>query len=85
MISKNGDGKWHEGYLNNVWCRFKVLLSPTGDLFVIAKKDSTVRVFRLKKELVDKYPHEEMNDVMKFAQEIPLLKIPKFVRKGISR
>lgn len=74
-----------EGYLNNVWCRFKVLLSPKGDLFVVAKKDSTVRIFRLKKKLVAEHHHEELNDVIKFAQEIPLSQIPEFVRKEIRK
>lgn len=53
-------------------------------MFVVAKKDSTVRVFRLKKKLVYRYQHEELNDVMKLAEEIPLSKLPEFVRKEIS-
>ncbi|CAE6502205.1 hypothetical protein [Candidatus Nitrosotenuis uzonensis] len=86
MISKNhAKSEWREGYVNNVWCKFKTFLSPTGDLFVIAKKDFSIRVFKLKKKLVEKHQHEELNDVIKFAQEITSSKIPQFVRKEISK
>lgn len=80
MISKKSDeSEWKEGYLNNVWCKFKTFLSPDGDLFVIAKRDSAIRIFRLKKKLLEEHIHEELNHVMKFAKEVS--KIPKFISK----
>ncbi len=86
MISKNhAKSGWREGYLNNVWCRFKVLLSPAGDLFIVAKKESTIRIFKLKKKLVDKHQHKELNDAIKFAKEIPLSKMPELARKEIYK
>lgn len=72
---------WYEGYLNNVWCRFKTFLSADGDLFVVAKRDSTVRVFKISKKIVNEHEHEELNEVMKFAQEVS--KIPDFIKKKI--
>ena len=82
MISKKSDeSEWKEGYLNNVWCKFKTFLSPDGDLFVVAKRDSTVRVFKLNKKVIDEHKDEELNHVMKFAKEVS--KIPKFIQKNI--
>lgn len=65
--------------------RVQDFLSSESNLFVIAKKNSTVRVFILEKKLVDKHQHEELNDVMKFAEEITASKIPEFVREEISK
>ena len=82
MISKRRDkSEWEEGYLNNVWCKFKTFLSPDGDLYVVARRDATIRVFRLKKKVVEEHKDEELNHVMKFAEEVS--KIPKFIPKDI--
>ena len=78
MISKKGDEEWEEGYLNNVWCKFKTFVSPDGDLFVVAKRDSTVRIFKLSKKVVEEHKDEELNHVMKFAKEVS--KIPEFIQ-----
>lgn len=78
---KHEDSDWQEGYLNNVWCKFKTILSPKGDLFVIAKRDSTIRVFVLKKKVVEENKDEDFNDIMVKAEEIPSSKIPRFIRK----
>lgn len=80
MISKKSE-EWREGYLNNVWCKFKTFLSSNGDLFVIAKRDSAVRIFRLRKKLLEEYKDEELNHVMKFAEEVS--EIPEFIPKDV--
>lgn len=82
MISKRSDeSEWKEGYLNNVWCKFKTFLSPDGDLFVIARRESTIRIFRLKKKLLEEHKDEELNHVMKFAVEVS--EIPEFIPEDI--
>lgn len=82
MNSKNDkNSDWQEGYLNNVWCKFKTLLSPKGDLFVVAKRDSTFRVFMLTKKMIEENKDEDFNNVMNKAKEIPSSKIPRFIRK----
>lgn len=59
-----------------------MVLSPEEDLFIVAK-NSTVGVFGLKKTLVDKHQYEELDEEIKFAEEITVSKIPEFVRKEI--
>jgi len=82
MASKKyEDSDWEEGYLNNVWCKFKTILSPTGDLFVVAKRDSTTRIFVLKKKVIEENRDEDFNNVMSKAEDISASKIPRFIRK----
>lgn len=82
MASKKHEGSdWQEGYLNNVWCKFKTILSPTEDLFVVAKRDSVIRVFMLTKKMIEENKDEDFNDIMAKAEEISSSKIPRFIRK----
>ncbi|MBI3842305.1 MAG: hypothetical protein HY295_04065 [Thaumarchaeota archaeon] len=82
MASKKyEDSDWQEGYLNNVWCRFKTFLSSKGNLFVVAKRDSTVRVFMLTKKVIEENKDQDFNDIMAKAEEIPSSKIPRLIRK----
>lgn len=84
MASKKyEDSDWQEGYLNNVWCRFKTFLSSKGNLFVVAKRDSTVRVFMLTKKVIEENKDQDFNNVMSKAEEIPLSKIPRFIRRAL--
>ena len=80
-LKKDENSDWQEGYINNVWCRFKTFLSSRGDLFVVAKKDSAIRVFILKKKVIEENRDEDFNDIMAKAKEISSSKIPRFIRK----
>lgn len=69
------DTEWYEGYLNNVWCKYKLFTSLVGDLFVVAKKDSTIRLFALRKQVLDENKGRELNNVIEKSEE--LSELPK--------
>ena len=78
-LKKNENSDWQEGYINNVWCKFKTFLSSSGDLFVIAKQDSKIKVFKLSKKTVEENKDKDLNEVMEEAEEVD--EIPDFIPK----
>ena len=82
-LKKYEDSDWQEGYVNNVWCKFKTILSPKGDLFVITKRNSTSRVFMLPKQIIEENKNEDFNDIMAKAEEVPPSKISGFIKKSL--
>ena len=70
---------WEEGYLKNVWCRYKRILSPDGEQFIVAKQDSKIKVFKLSKKTVEENRDRDLNEVMEEAEEVD--EIPDFIPK----
>lgn len=81
VLKKYEDSDWQEGYINNVWCKFKTILSSDGDLYVVAKRDAITRIFMLTKKMIEENKDEDFNNVMSKAKEIPASKIPQLVKK----